>query len=176
MARFVSSIALLTLVLGTAACGIGDFDVDQEVPEQQVQGSQIPTILQGFFQVPLEIDLQSKIAARDTGPVDTVFLAGLTLSITPTLEPAGDDDDWAFLDHLELFVESTRDGSGLPKVKVGEASSPGPVPSFDVEPVAGVNLQPYVAEGVRMTATATGHAPEDDVAFDGVAVFRVSVL
>ena len=66
-------------VLAAAGCGIADFDVDQPVPAQTVQGSGLPAPLAAIFPLPLSLDISSKIKARDTGPIDGVTLSSLTL-------------------------------------------------------------------------------------------------
>ena len=58
-----------------AGCGIADFDVDQPVPAQTIQGSGIPAPLAAIFPLPLTLDLDSKIKAKNTGPIDSVTLS-----------------------------------------------------------------------------------------------------
>ena len=159
----------------TAACGITDFHVDQRVPEQRIDGSPVPAALQLLFPVPLDVTISAKIKEQEPGPIDGVYLSSLHLDITTTDEPAGDQDDWAFLTRVDLYITSTREGSTLPRIKVASASAPGPVRRLDFTP-EGANLVRYVDEGARLTAEATGTAPADDVSFDGLADFRVEPL
>jgi hypothetical protein len=158
------------------ACSIADFDVDQSVPEQHVPGSSIPGPLAALFPVPINLDIESKIKAQNTGPIDGITLSSLALTITATDRPASDVDDWAFVEKIDVFVESTRAGSTLPKVKIASISMPGAVQtmSFDVE--SDVNLKPYVEEGSQVDSTGSGTAPSDDVSYDGKAVFTVHPL
>ena len=167
---------LLTVCLFTAACGsVLDFDVDQDVPEQKVQGSSLPGPLAVLFPIPIHIDIQSKIKAQETGPIDSVKLSSMHLDITMTEQPSGDSDDWAFIDHVDLFVESTKSGSELPRVKVGTATAPGAVARMEFVP-EDVNLLPYINEGCELTAEASGTAPSDNVSYDGKATFHVEPL
>ena len=62
-----------------AGCGVADFDVDQPIVEQTIQGSPIPGPLQVLFPIPLNIDISAQIKAKDTGPIDGVTLKSLTL-------------------------------------------------------------------------------------------------
>ena len=167
-------LSILLTVL--TACSIADFDVDQNVPEQHVPGSSIPGPLAALFPVPINLDIESKIKAQNTGPIDGITLSSLTLTITATDRPASDVDDWAFVENIDVFVESTRAGSTLPKVKIASISRPGAVQtmSFDVE--SAVNLKPYVEEGSQVDSTGSGTAPSDDVSYDGKAVFTVHPL
>ena len=65
MARALATCMAMTI----AGCGIADFDVDQPVPAQTVQGSGIPAPLAAVFPLPLNLDISSKIKAMDTGPI-----------------------------------------------------------------------------------------------------------
>lgn len=159
-----------------AGCSIADFDVDQKIPEQSVPGSSIPGPLAALFPLPINLDLESKIKAQDTGPIDSVTLHSIELTITATARPTGDTDDWSFVSHVDVFIESRKSGTTLPKIKVASASMPGPVQTmkFDIE--KGVNLKPYVDEGSQVDTTGSGTAPSDDVSYDGNATFTVHPL
>jgi hypothetical protein len=159
--------ALPVMMIAIAGCGIADFDVEQPVPQQTIQGSGLPAPLAAIFPLPLTLDLDSKIKAQETGPIDSVTLSSLTLQITSA---AG---DWSFVQSVEVSVESTRSGSTLPKVQIASVSSPGAVRTlaFDVE--AGVNLKPYIDEGSQVSSRGAGSQPTQDVTFDGVGVFTV---
>ena len=98
------------LMTMTAGCGIADFDIEQPVQQQTIRGSGIPAPLAAIFPLPLNLDLESKIKAKDTGPIDSVTLSSLTLHITSS-------GDWSFVTTIDVSVESTRAGTTLPKVK-----------------------------------------------------------
>jgi hypothetical protein len=157
--------AALAIVIG--GCGIADFDVEQPVPQQTIQGSGIPAPLAAIFPLPLTLDLESKIKAKETGPIDSVTLSSLTLQITST------GGDWGFVQNIDVSVESTKSGTTLQKAKIASVSSPGAVRTlaFDVE--GGVNLKPYIDEGSQVTSSGTGTQPTQDVTFDGRGVFTV---
>src|SRR5437773_7896636 len=87
----------LLLVVTLAGCGITDFDITQPVPDQMIQGSGLPAPLAALFPLPLSLDLAAKIKEQDTGPIDSVTLASLDLTITAASKPAGDSDDWSFV-------------------------------------------------------------------------------
>ncbi len=158
------------------SCSIADFDIDQRVPDQRVPGSSIPGPLAALFPVPISLDLESKIKAMNTGPIDGVTLKSLTLTITATDRPSGDVDDWAFVEQVDVFVESTKSGSTLPRVKIANISMPGAVQTMTFDVDSGVNLKPYVDEGSQVNSTGSGTAPSDDVSYDGKAVFTVHPL
>jgi hypothetical protein len=159
-----------------AACGVTDFDVDQPVQEQVVSGSPIPGPLQLLFPIPLNLDISAQIKAKDTGPIDSVSLKSLTLSITTTDEPTGDSDDWSFLTSVDVFVSSTKSGTTLPKVKIATASMPGAVQDLKFMIEGGVNLKPYIDEGSMVEGQCSGNAPPDDTSYDGSASFTVHPL
>ena len=166
-------LALLVLVGG---CGIADFDVDQPIMEQRIAGSPLPGPLATLFPLPLNIDISAKIQAMHTGPIDRVTLASLELAITPTAMPAGDGDDWSFIDAIEVYVSSSKSGSTLPKVKLAHVASPGAVTRLDFTIEPDVNLEPYISEGSVVEGDSTGRAPPDDVTYDGTGVFSVHPL
>ena len=159
-----------------AGCGVTDFDIDQPVQEQMISGSPIPGPLQVLFPIPLNVDISAQIKAKDTGPIDSVTLKSLTLSITKTDEPSGDSDDWGFVTSVDVFVSSTKSGSTLPKVKIAHVTSPGAVRDMKFELEGGVNLKPYIDEGSQVDGQSSGNAPPDDVSYDGVATFTVHPL
>jgi Tfp pilus assembly protein PilW len=162
------------LAAGLAAtiggCGIADFDIEQPVAAQTIQGSGIPAPLAAIFPLPLNLDLDSKIKAKDTGPIDGVTLSSLTLHITSS------GGDWSFVTRIDVSVESTKAGTTLQKVKIASVSSPGAVQTltFDVE--HGVNLKPYIDEGSQVDSSGSGTQPTQDVTFDGKGVFTVHPL
>jgi hypothetical protein len=164
------------LCLFVAGCGVADFDVDQPVIEQMVQGSPIPGPLQVLFPIPLNIDISAQIKAMDSGPIDSVTLKALTLSITKTDEPSGDSDDWSFLTSVDVFVASTKSGTTLPKVKIAHVTSPGAVRDCKFALDGNVNLKPYIDEGSEVDGMSSGMAPPDDVSYDGLATFTVHPL
>src|SRR5690349_727073 len=90
--------SLLFILL--AGCGVTDFDISQPILEQHVQGSPLPGPLATLFPLPLDIDIAQKIKEMETGPIDSVTLSKLTLTITATAMPNGDHDDFSFVDDI----------------------------------------------------------------------------
>lgn len=163
--------ALATIVITAAsACGIADFDVEQPVQPQTIQGSGLPAPLAAIFPLPLDLDLESKIKAKDTGPIDGVTLSSLTLHITSA------NSDWSFVNHIDVSVSSTKSGTQLPKVKIASVASPGAVQTMNFVVEHGVNLKPYIDEGSQVDSSASGTQPTHDVSFDGRGVFTVHPL
>jgi hypothetical protein len=170
--RFAWLVALTALT----ACGLDEFDIDQPVPEQAIQGSGIPAPLAALFPLPLDLDLQEKIdEQKDAGSVEKITLASLHLTITATRRPAGDTDDWSFVESIDVFVASTKSGTTLPEVKIASVANPGAVEIMEFA-VADVDLRPYVEEGAQVETAGRGTLPVDDVSYDGLGVFTVDVL
>src|SRR5665647_34545 len=115
---------LVCIAWASAGCGITDFEIDQPIPEQRVQGSGIPAPLAVLFPLPLDLDLSAEIRKQTTGPIDSVNLTSLTLSITATDRGAGDTDDWSFVDEIHVFVASSMSGSSLPRVEIASTVAP----------------------------------------------------
>jgi hypothetical protein len=155
---------------GLSGCGIADFDVSQSVQPQTIQGSGIPGPLAAVFPIPLSLDLDSKIKAMDTGPIDGVTLKSLTLDITSS------GGDWSFVSHIDVSVASTKSGSSLPEVKIATVDNPGAVRTLNFKVEGGVNLKNYIDEGSQVNSSGTGTQPTQDVSFDGTGVFTVHPL
>ncbi|MEQ8458912.1 MAG: hypothetical protein RLO52_09225 [Sandaracinaceae bacterium] len=167
------------LLLAFGCSNLLAFDLTLNLAEQRVNGSPVGGLLGGFFElpIPLEVDLASETAARDTGPAQAVRLTALTLDITPTAEEAGDTDDFGFVDSIEIFVESRESGSDLPRVRVANVSAvPDGARQIAFETDTSVDLRPYINEGARLTSSAEGTVPPDDVTFDGQILLTVEVL
>jgi hypothetical protein len=158
------------LVVAAAGCGIADFDVDQSVPSQMIQGSGLPSPLAAIFPLPLSLDISSKIKAQDTGPIDGVTLKSLALDITSS------GGDWSFVMSVDVFVSSTKSGSTLPRAKIASVSSPGAVRTLTFQVESSVNLKSYIDEGSQVDSSGTGTQPTQDVTYDGKAVFTVHPL
>jgi hypothetical protein len=159
-----------------AGCGVTDFDISQPILEQRVQGSPLPGPLATLFPLPLDIDISQKIKQMETGPIDSVTLSKLTLTITATAMPSGDHDDWSFVDDIHVFVKSSRSGSTLPRIEIANVHAPGAVTTLKFHVESDVDLQPYVEEGSVVEGESSGQLPEDDVSYDGEGVFTVHPL
>ena len=166
----LTSIVATGLAAALPGCGIADFDIEQPVQPQTIQGSGLPAPLAAIFPLPLNLDLESKIKAKDTGPIDSVTLSSLTLHITSS------GSDWSFVTHIDVSVSSTKSGSQLTKVKIASVDSPGAVQTMNFHVESGVNLKPYIDEGSQVDSSASGTQPTHDVSFDGSGVFTVHPL
>lgn len=177
MRCFTLLFALLAAPL-LSGCGVIHFDVERDIPEQEVQGNLATMLLGGLIDnpIPMEIDLEQETAARDAGVACEARLTELTFRITGTAQGAGDEDDFDFVDRITIFVESRRSSSTLPRELLAELD---PVPegatTLSVRPTD-LDLLPYVEEGAAITASASGSPPPDDVTFDGHYVVEVEAL
>jgi hypothetical protein len=164
------------LLLALTGCGVTDFDIEQPIIEQRVQGSPLPGPLAVLFPLPLDINISQKIKEMETGPIDSVTLTKLTLTITATAMPTGDTDTWNFVDDIHVFVESSKSGTALPKIEIANVHAPGSVMTMNFTVKKEVDLQPYVEEGSVVSGESAGRLPEDDVTYDGEGVFTVHPL
>lgn len=172
-------IALVRLPIAIVLCAgcsdIIDFDITQPVPEQRVQGSPLPGPLAALFPLPLDLDLSAKIKEQDSGPIDSITIESLSLTITDAARPGGDADDWSFVESIHVFVKSSRQGSTLPRVEIANVGAPGAVTTLTFQ-VTDVNIKPYVDEGSIVESEGRGMLPPDDVSYSGSAVFTVHPL
>ena len=165
----------IAIVLCAGCSDLVDFDVSQTVPEQRAQGSPLPGPIGQLFPLPLDLDLSSEIQKRDSGPIDSITISSLSLSLPDTARPAGDTDDWAFVESIDVFVKSCKQGSTLPRAEIASVSMPGAVTKLEFE-VTDVNVKPYVDEGSVVESEGRGTLPPDDVTYTGTAVFTVHPL
>jgi hypothetical protein len=177
--RFALAVGLGAALGPLSGCaGIGDFDVERTIGEQRVDGNALAGLLNNLFAVPIpmDVDIQSETAARDTGPAHAAHLRKIELQITDTSTTAGDTDDFGFLDSVEIFLESTRQGTTLPRVLIARASQIEPTETLDFDVVRSVDVLPYADEGSRFTSDVQGRVPPDDVSFDGRFTLRVELF
>ena len=155
------------LLVATAACGLIDFDVEQPIPEQTVQGSPIPNVLPlGLFQIPLTIDLDAATKSKGTGPASAAYLKSLSLEIR---SPAS--GTFEFVDQITISVAA----DGLPAREIAKLD---PVPGqkrIDLGVLGEIDLLPYIKKGAKLSASAAGQLPPTETKFDGKVVIRVKV-
>lgn len=169
---------VLALVICVTACGVADFDVSQPVPEQKIDGAPLGGLLGGFFQFPLMLNIQADIQSMHTGPIDSVTLSSLVLDTkADAAQSCAAGATWSFVTSVDLYIESTKSGTTLQKMKLATASMPGDTTHLSFTPTSPkVNLIGYVNEGSQITAMASGTAPSMNVCFDGKATFLVHPL
>lgn len=173
-----TALALLALPSLAACASVGDFDVERSIAEQHVQGSPIAGLLGDLFAVPIPMDVNiaSETAARDAGPAQAAHLKALVLEITDSDEGAGDSDDFGFLDSVDVFIESTRSGTSLPRTRIAQAADIEASARLEFEVIRSVNVLPYSEEGSRFTSEVEGSVPPDDVSFAGRFTLRVELF
>jgi hypothetical protein len=173
---------LATLCL--SACGddgLVGFSFTEESAEATVDGRPAVPLdlpLADFFPpMRLDVDLQEELASRDTGPAKGVFLTDLSMEITDTAVSVDDEDNFDFIDSVDVFVESTMQGTELERRKIATlADVPEGQTTVDFTVEEDVNLKPYVDEGVRLTIEGSGEQPEDDTSLKSIVTLRVTLL
>lgn len=165
--------------LGLAAgCGALRFDIGQAVPEQRITGSVLGALLASFIPTPfsLNINLAQETQARGTGPAQSAGLKALSFRLTNIPNPPRSSDNFDFVDRIEIFVESTKSGTSLTKQKVADLLTvPRGVQTLNLQCYPNVDLVPYINEGARISSTAAGKVPPQDVTFDGQITIEVRV-
>jgi len=178
LAGGVPGFALAALAALTSCAGIGDFDVERSIAEQRIEGNPLAGVLSDLFAVPIpmDVDIASETSARDTGPAKSAHLRDLELRITATSEGPSDTDDFEFLDSVNVFIESTRQGSSLPRVRIAQALDIAAGRDLSFEAVRSVDVLPYADEGSRFVSEVEGSVPRDDVSFAGSFTLRVELF
>ncbi len=176
--------ALIPLIMLLTSCGgnLGSFTFTEESQEALVMGGgnglleQLPT--QNLLPpLSLDINLENELEQQDAGPAQAVYLDALSLDITPTSEPGDDTDNFDFIDSVDVFVESTQNNSSLMRQKIAELKDvPTGQRTVDFTIIEGIDLKPYVEEGVRLTTEGSGEVPPDDTSLKAVVTIRVDLL
>ncbi|HNN96439.1 MAG TPA: hypothetical protein PKI03_29395 [Pseudomonadota bacterium] len=159
-------------------CGALRFDISQSVPEQRIMGSVLGALLGSFIPTPfsLNINLAQETQARGTGPAQSAGLKALSFRLTNVPNPPRSSDNFDFVDRIEIFVESTKSGTSLTKQKVADLLTvPRGVQTLSLQCYPNVDLVPYINEGARISSTAAGKVPPQDVTFDGQITIEVRV-
>ena len=174
------------LLLGFIACtscractGVGDFEVTRETAEVVIDGTNNPLNnllpIKVIPDLELEFDLDSELEKQNAKGARRVHLTGLVLRITDTRRPAGDEDDFDFLDRIEFYVSSVDES--LPERLL---ASMDPVPSgreeIELDTDAELDLKPYAEAGIILTTKGKGSVPPDDVSVIGVVTIEVETL
>jgi len=161
-----------------SGCGALRFDISQPIAEQKIMGNILAGALGVFIPTPfaLTVNLDQETKARGTGPAQSAGLTGLSFKLTNFSNPPRSTDNFDFVDRIEIFVESTKSGTALAKQKVADLI---PVPKgltkIDLQCYPGVDLVPYINEGARISSTASGRVPSNDMTFDGLVTIEVRV-
>ena len=165
---------LLLACLPLAGClTYSDFNLARAVPEQKLMGSPVHVPLQAAFPFAMDLDLSERIAKFETKRQVQVTLASLELSVTPTAMPAGDTDDFGFIDELHVFISSSTEGTTLPRIEIAHVRKPGAVPTIAFAVDSSIDLKPYISEKAKVDAIGIGTVPSDDISFDGRGVVTV---
>ena len=184
MKRALVALAVLALL---GSCSEDDFEdlvtigVDVDIERQTIPGLNLPgceLLLDALplLLQPLTIDLrgEEELEGEDViGEFESVVLEDVTLDIVDV--PAGDSDNWDFVDSVRLFADDPD--TPEPPVLVAELD---PVPSGItrmVIPGTGVDIADIAsADNFNVVGEVTGRVPCDDVNFVGEANFDVELF
>ena len=185
----IALLAVLTLALAISCGGDGGLDdlftfrVSVDSDRETVPGllpvscdlEQLGDLLPGLL-LPLTIDLRAEEELEGEGIIgsfESVVLDKVTLSIRDV--PAGDSDDWDFLDSVRFYADDPT--TVEPRVLVAELN---PVPSNATEITVegtGVDISDIAsADTFTVTGEVTGRIPCDEVHFVAEADFDVELF
>lgn len=169
--RRVLPASFLFLSLFVVSCGAVQFDVEQDLAPQTIQGNSLGGVLATALLAnpyTLNIDIKAEVAKRGTGPATRAFLKSLVFDISTTTP----NENFDFIDETRLYVE----GPGLAKVEIARlVPVPNGVKKLEFEIVPMVDLLPYIQAGATITATAKGTQPTRDTTFLGKVVIDVRI-
>ena len=175
--RFKLTMVLFLAGLFGSGCQPEAFDVTLTIPEQRQPGGS--GMIQTFVptQWVIVVSLADEAKIRGTNPPKKAFVKDFSFAITSTSRPVGDVDTFDYLNTAEFFLEPTRAGSQLLKLKIADIpSKEGPAGEIYPRLISDLDILPLLNEGARLTATATGTLPPDDVSYGGKFVVGVQVF
>lgn len=170
------------MFLSIIACGddltsITFTERSQEAVVMGRSGIMLPLPINVIPAMTLNINLQEELDAQNAGAAKAVYLDALELQITDTKTPEGDTDNFDFIKKVDVYVESTKSSTQLQKVKIATISDvPQGQTTLSLQTESGVDLKPYIEEGVRLTTSGSGDVPPDDVSLVAVVTLKVQIL
>lgn len=170
--------AFLGLSSLLSGCPEGGFATEFVVPEQVIDGAPRTARLREPLDGPVTfaVDINAE-AARLDATVRSARLQGFTLAITDTACPEKDADDFDFVDRIQIYIQSTRAGSTLPRVLVADLQDVARgTETLSLNIDGGVELLHYIREGAVLTASMRGRRPPDDVSVVGRMFIRGQVF
>ena len=171
-------IGSLGSALTWSGCGALRFDINQPIPEQKIMGNVLAGVLGAFLPTPfsLPINLEQETKSHGTGPAQSAGLTALSFKLTNIPNPPRSSDNFDFVDRIEIYVESVKSGTALTKQKVADLLSvPKGATKLNLQCYPNVDLVPYINEGARISSTASGRVPSNDITFDGLVTIEVRV-
>ncbi len=175
--KFVPIAIIFTLFAFLSACaGIGAFSFSEESQPITVEASPLPgsgiDILDGL-RIPMEVDLEQQLKEQEASGARSVTLTELYFETTEETT----QDNFDFLDEITIEISSRQSGSDLPRETLAwQLDVPRGESKFHLEVDDDLDLKPYAEEGLRLSTSASGSAPDEDVVFKVYAKFRVNVI
>ncbi|MEA2624700.1 MAG: hypothetical protein QOD06_745 [Candidatus Binatota bacterium] len=182
--RIASAIGLVVVLSLIASCGglrdvFESTDVDVDIDRQTVPGftplpscdavSELLLENESIGAFTINFRQEDELEGMDLSRLDHVTLDRIRLRVVDV--PAGDQDDFDFVDSIRIFADDP--GDDRPEVLVAELD---PVPENQTEiviPGTGVDIKDIVSDNFIARIEADGRPPCDDVHFRGVAEFQL---
>jgi hypothetical protein len=168
----VAAVVVAALVLTLGCSDLVSFSFTETSQNITVEGSalgQLPVDNPFGEAIKLDIDLEQELEAQDATGAKSVHLEGLVLQITSD----SDGENFNFLEELELFANA----DGLERKSVAFIDDvPRDTGRISLQTDSGIDLKPYVEEGMRLEAEARASSPDEDTVFQAIATIRVYLL
>lgn len=181
--RPITHLAALAAILTLTSCdALTSFEITEESAEATVEGSNLGVVdaLPVDALLPpltLDVDLEEELDAQDAGPASAVRLTALSMTVTDTARPDGDEDSLDFIDTVTVYVESADADSALEPRQIATLDMiPEGATEVDFAVDDAVDLKPYIEEGIRLTTQGSGEVPEDDTSLKAIVTLTVELL
>ncbi len=162
----------------------GTVTVSREIQEQRVEGDAVRAFLSGLLEeisgapVSLELDIDTDGSLEGAGAAQSAHMQTVSLRITETARSsANDEDNFDFLDSIEIYLSNPQDAPELPRVKIAELPQvPTGQTTLELETDDSIDVLPYAGEGAEVTFEGQGNSPTDDVTFAGSYTLLLTIL
>ena len=181
--QLATLVALIVSVLLLHACGSSSdpgkltFDVTQDVSEQTISGDPglagDPLSTSVTVQMP-DITTEPEYQAEVFNLVEVVASADVTLDIAAS----SPHPDFSFIDSLSVWIGPVGGGANTQRVAFLDSGDPQLAPGNSTIQLqtTGVNLTDLIDMGAyELRVDVEGTIPPDDVIFDGMVLFEVTV-
>ncbi len=101
----------------------------------------------------------SELNRRNAGDTGNVRITSLSLWMTDTDDATDMQSSFGFLSSLEIYVESTKTGSSLPRVLIARSADiPQAATTLPLQVDKDLDLHPYLSEGIRISTELVGRS------------------
>ena len=167
-------ISTAMLVVGPGCTEFGSFKFTHESETTTVPGTVAAPLLGPLSSLTFDFNLEQQLQKRDVKAAKGVYLNGLTLEISPKEESENDKDNFNFIE--DIYFIANAEGKERKQIARFEDIPDNDLRRLELQTNSGVNLKPYIEQGLTLETDGESAAPEDDTAVKGIITLEVEIL